>query len=92
MQNAFENGISSSNDEQDRVNTALADLGSRLNRLDLTENRLSSQQVDFEDLLSKNEDTDLVDTVIKYNSAETIYNASLTAASKVVQNTLLNFL
>ncbi len=92
MQDAFERGITSSSDEQDRVNTALADLGSRANRLKLTENRLSSQQVDFEDLLSKNEDADMVDTVIKYNSAETIYNASLSAAAKVVQNTLLNFL
>jgi flagellar hook-associated protein 3 FlgL len=92
MQNAFEKGITSSNQEQDRVNKAVADLGSRYNRLELTENRLSSQKVDFEDLLSKNEDTDMVETVIKYNSAETIYNASLSAASKVVQNTLLNFL
>jgi flagellar hook-associated protein 3 FlgL len=92
MQGAFDNGIKSSNLEQDKVNTAMADLGSRYVRLELTEDRLASQKVDFEDLLSKNEDADLVDTVIKYNSAETIYNASLTAASKVIQNTLLNFL
>jgi len=92
MQRAFEKGITSSTKEQDRVNTAVADLGSRYVRLELTENRLSSQKVDFEDLLSKNEDTDLVETVIKYNSAESIYNASLSAASKVIQNTLLDFL
>lgn len=92
MQKSFERCITSSSDEQDRVNTTLADLGSRHVRLDLTENRLSSQKVDFEDLLSQNEDTDLVDTVIRYNSAETIYNASLSAAAKVVKNTLLDFL
>lgn len=92
MQKAFERGMTSSSEEQDRVNVAVADLGSRYVRLELTENRLSSQKVDFEDLLSKNEDVDLVDTVIKYSAAETIYNASLSAASKVVQNTLLDFL
>lgn len=92
MQKSFERVITSSSDEQDRINTTLADLGSRHVRLDLTENRLSSQKVDFEDLLSKNEDADMVDTVIKYNSAETIYNASLFAAAKVVKNTLLDFL
>jgi flagellar hook-associated protein 3 FlgL len=92
MQQAFEKGITVSSKEQDRVNTAVADLGSRYVRLELSENRLSSQKVDFEDLLSKNEDVDMVDTVIKYNSAETIYNASLNAASRVVQNTLLDFL
>lgn len=92
MQKHFSKGITVSNKEQDRVNVAVADLGSRYVRLELTENRLSSQKVDFEELLSKNEDADLVDTIIKYNAAQTIYNASLSAASKVVQSTLLDFL
>ncbi len=92
MQEAFEKGITSSSEEQDRVNTAVADLGSRYVRSELTENRLSGQKVDFEDLLSKNEDVDMVETVVKYSSAETIYNASLSAASKIVQSTLLDFL
>jgi len=92
MQKAFSKGITISTSQQDKVNTAVADLGSRSVRLDLTENRLSSQKVDLEDLLSKNEDADVVDTYIKYGSAETIYNASLSAASKIVKNTLLDFL
>lgn len=92
MQKAFSKGITASTEEQDRVNTAVADLGSRYVRLELTENRLSSQKTDFEDLMSKNEDADMVETIVKYSSAETIYNASLSAAAKVVQNTLLDFL
>jgi len=92
MQEAFSNGIAISSEEQDRVNASVADLGSREVRLELTENRLSSQKVDYEDLMSMNEDADVVDTYIKYGSAETIYNASLSAASKVVKNTLLDFL
>lgn len=92
MQKSFAKGITASNKEQDRVNVAVADLGSRYVRLELTENRLSSQKVDFEELLSKNEDADLVDTIIKYNAAQTIYNASLSAAGKVVKNSLLDFL
>ncbi|MBP1753965.1 MAG: hypothetical protein H6Q59_363 [Firmicutes bacterium] len=92
MQKAFQNGITSSSKEQDRVNVAVADLGSRYVRLNLTEDRLSSQKVDFEELLSNNEDVDITETIIKYSAAETIYNASLSAASKIVQNTLLDFL
>ncbi|HKL98294.1 MAG TPA: flagellar hook-associated protein FlgL [Mobilitalea sp.] len=92
MQNAFEKGITDSGKEQDRVNVAVADLGSRYTRLELTENRLSSQKVDFNTLLSTNEDVDIVDTIIKYDSAQTIYNASLSAASKIVKNSLLDFL
>jgi flagellar hook-associated protein 3 FlgL len=92
MQKAFSNGITASSKEQDKVNTAVADLGSRYVRLELTENRLSNQKVDFEDLLSQNEDADIAETIVKYSAAEVIYNASLSAAGKVVKNTLLDFL
>lgn len=92
MQKAFSNGITASSEEQNKVNTAVADLGSRYVRLELTENRLSNQKVDFEDLLSQNEDADIAETIVKYNAANTIYNASLSAAAKVVKNNLLDFL
>lgn len=92
MQKAFARGITSSSKEQDRVNVAVADQGSRQYRLRLTENRLSSQRVDFTELLSKNEDADIVDTIINFNSAYMIYTASLSASSRLVQNSLLDFL
>lgn len=92
MQTAFSKGITSSNKEQDRVNVAMADLGSRQYRLRLTENRLSSQRVEFKELLSKNEEVDMVDTIINFNAAHMIYNSSLSAASRVVQSSLLDFL
>lgn len=92
MQKNFSRGITVSNKEQNRVNAAVADLGSRYVRLELTKDRLSSQKIDFEDMLSKNEDADIVETVIKYTTAEALYNSSLSAAAKVVQNSLLDFL
>lgn len=92
MHDAFEQGIAGSSKHQDTLNVAISDLGSRYVRLELTESRLSSQQVDFEELLSNNEDADIVETIIKFNAAETVYNASLSAAAKVVRNTLLDFL
>jgi len=92
MQQEFSSGIGDSAKWQDNVNTAVADIGSRHVRLNLTENRLSDQKVDFEDLLSRNEDADIAETIVKYNAANTIYNASLSAAAKVVKNTLLDFL
>ncbi len=92
MQKAFSKGIEVSSKEQEKLNVAVADLGSRYVRLELTEDRLSSQSTDFEDLMSNNEDADIAETIIKYSSAEAIYNASLSAAAKVVQNSLLDFL
>ena len=92
MTEAFQRGITVTEQEQEIINVATADMGGRYKRLQLTESRLSDQQVDFEDLLSQNEDADLVDTIIKYSSAQTVYNSSLSAASKLVQSSLLDFL
>ncbi len=92
MTEAFQRGITATEKEQEVLNVATADLGGRYKRLQLTQSRLSDQQVDFEELLSKNEDADLVDTIIKYSAAETVYNSSLSAASKLVQTSLLDFL
>lgn len=92
MQANFSAGIGKTNAYQDQINIAVADLGSRYVRVELTESRLSDQKIDYEELLSSNEDADLVDTIIKYSAAETLYNSSLSAASKVVQNSLLDFI
>ncbi len=92
LHDKFSQGIAGSSKHQNTINTAVADLGSRYVRLELTEDRLSNQQVDFEDLLSTNEDVDIVETFIKLSSKEAIYNASLSAASKVIKNTLLDFI
>lgn len=92
MTKAFAQGLSTTASEQETVNIAVADLGGRYKRLQLTESRLSDQKVDFTDLLSNNEDTNLVDTIIKYTSAQTVYNSSLSAASKLVKTSLLDFL
>ena len=89
---SFAAGITETQQEQDLVGEAIADIGSRYVRLELTESRLSIQQVDFTDLLSQNEDADLVDTIINFMSQETIYNAALNAAGQIVQNSLLDFL
>ena len=92
MQAAFAGGLTDTAAMQDKVNVAMSDLGGRYNRLQLTQSRLEDQEVDFEDLLSCNEDVDLVDTIIKYNSLETLYKSSLSAASKLVQTSLLDFI
>ena len=92
MRDAYGRALTSLQEEENLVNSATSDIGTRYGRILLTEDRLSTQQVEFTDLLSQNEDADLVDTIVNYNAANTIYNASLQAAGKVVKNTLLDFL
>ncbi|MCR5431994.1 MAG: flagellar hook-associated protein FlgL [Lachnospiraceae bacterium] len=92
MRQSYAKALTAMSQEEDLVNVAVADIGTRYNRLELTESRLSTQQTEFTDLLSQNEDADIVDTVVNYNAMQTVYNASLSSAAKVVKNTLLDFL
>lgn len=92
MTNAFEDGVAQMKNYQEEVSLAKADVGNRQKRLQLTQSRLTEQKTNFTALKSENEDIDLEEVVIGYSSAELVYNASLTAASKVVQQTLLDFL
>ena len=92
MRDSYGRGLTAMQMEENLVNSATSDIGTRYSRIELTEDRLSTQQVEFTDLLSQNEDADLVDTIVNYNAANTVYNASLQAAGKVVKNTLLDFL
>ena len=77
---------------QESIDIALADIGNRMVRLNLTKSRLQDQKTNFTDLKSANEDVELEEVVINYASAQLVYNASLTAASKVVRQTLLDFI
>ncbi len=92
MRETFAKGLTVTSTEQDRVNVALSDLGGRYNRLLMTQSRLSTQQVDFEELMSTNEEVDIVDTYVKLTSQKTIYDASLSSAAKLTGSTLLDFI
>lgn len=74
------------------VNLAITTVGSKGQQLELTEARMSNQQLTITELKSKNEDKELSDIIIEYTSAYTAYEASLQAAGKINQNTLLNYI
>jgi len=92
MQKTFDGGITKMQNYQQQITTANSDVGNRIDRLTLTTSRLKDQQINFKDLKSKNEDVEIEDISVNYSSAQLVYNASLTAASKVVKQSLLDFL
>lgn len=92
MKKTFSKEITNVKGYQQTVSLELADLGARQNRLTLTKDRLSEQYTTFDDLKSKNEDVDLEDVVIKFASAQTLYQAALSAASSCVQKSLLDYI
>jgi len=67
-------------------------LGARMLRLDLLQARLEQDEDNYMQLLSDNEDTDMVKAIILKAAAEAAYLASLQASANIVQLSLANFI
>jgi Bacterial flagellin C-terminal helical region. len=69
-----------------------ADIGARMNRVELTKNRLSDDQTNFTNLLSKAEDADIAKVIMDLTNAENVYTASLNVGARIIQPSLVDFL
>ncbi|WP_142827596.1 flagellar hook-associated protein FlgL [Planococcus soli] len=76
----------------DRLLTVGAENGVRQNRVEAVENRLLDSNLELKSMLSKVEDIDYAEAVIKLTSEESVYQASLAASSKIIQPSLMDFL
>lgn len=76
----------------DKVLTQQAEIGARVNRVELMEQRLQDLNLNLETLQSKTEDADLAELIIKAQVNENVYQASLSVGSKIIQPTLVDFL
>lgn len=92
IQKKFESGITQFQGYLNQATEALTKVGNRSLRLELIENRLSAQELGFEELTSENEDADLAELAVKFSSASLTYDASLAATGKMLKTTLLNYL
>lgn len=92
LQKVFGTQITHFEEYLSKVNLAITDVGSRGDQLALAENRMSSQDTTFTELKSNNEDEELSDVTIDYTSAYYAYQASLQAAGKIDDMSLLDYL
>lgn len=92
LQKLYNTYIGNFDGYMEKVISAQTDVGSKGQSLELTKNRMANQQTTMEGLMSQNEDRELSDIIIDYTSAFSAYQASLQAASKVNQVTLLSYL
>lgn len=67
-------------------------IGSKVNRLELTINRLADDKINFTELKSNNEDANVIEAAINLKSQETIYYASLRSSTLLMQQSLLDFM
>ena len=92
VQKLFSSNIGRSDNYLSDISLALTKVGCKSDQLSITEDRVGNQQSTVSKLQSDNEDIDLSQIILEYTSAYTAYQASLTAASKLGQVSLLNYI
>src|SRR5699024_4582089 len=88
----IDEGIKNLNDSMLNVVQGRAELGARMNRLELIEDRLSHQAIIAEDIMKTNEGVDFEETVTNLLTQEVIHRAALSAGAKIIQPSLVDFL
>jgi flagellar hook-associated protein 3 FlgL len=68
------------------------DVGSRINRLQSTQERYGAFEVFLTELLSENEDADLAETITHLTTQTNILEGSLAAGAQILRPSLLDFL
>lgn len=76
----------------DNTNAVRAEIGVKTNRVELTINRIKDDTVNLNSLLSKNEDADMAEVIMKLKMSENVYKSSLSGGARIIQSTLMDFL
>jgi flagellar hook-associated protein 3 FlgL len=90
--NAVGNMLSQIDVEMNNILRVRSGVGARMNRLELTANRLEEDYINFTKLMSKNEDVDIAEAIMYLQNEEYVYRASLSAGARVIQPSLIDFL
>ncbi len=69
-----------------------AEVGSKINRLELVQKRLENAEISLTKLLSSTQDVDMAETIMDLKNQENVYNASLAGGARIIQPTLVDFL
>ncbi|ERN51972.1 flagellar hook-associated protein FlgL [Alkalihalophilus marmarensis] len=76
----------------DNIVSERAELGARINRVEMIENRLMEQNVFAKRIMSDNEDVDLERVIIDLTTQESVHRAALAVGARVIQPSLIDFL
>ena len=92
LQTALEGNITNIQNYMADVSSTQANVGNRLAQVEVIITRMEEQKSNVEALQSANEDKDIEEILVEYNSAYAAYQASLTAIGKLADVSLLNYI
>ncbi len=76
----------------DQILIVRSAVGAKVNRLERNIERLGAMEVNYSGLLSKNEDADIAEVVMRLKMNEHVYEAALATGARILQTTLVNYL
>lgn len=76
----------------DNILAKLAEIGAKSNRLELDQNRLDDNILNYKALRSKVQDVDMAEAIMNFSMEENVYRAALSTGARIIQPTLLDFL
>ncbi|SES00061.1 flagellar hook-associated protein FlgL [Salisediminibacterium halotolerans] len=69
-----------------------AELGARMNRVEMIEDRIADQSITAERIMSDNEDAQMEEVITELLEQENVHRAALSASGRIIQPTLMDFL
>lgn len=77
---------------QDRVLAQVAEIGGKLNRLDMVVSRYEEDKITYTDMKSRVEDADEAEAIMNFKMAEMIYQSALNVGARILQPSLLDYI
>jgi len=91
-QTALSGSLSNIGSTIDRISLNLAEVGARMNRFELIENRIADEKVSLTTLKSSVADVDMADAIIQLQLQQNVLQASLSVGARVMQTSLLDYI
>lgn len=88
----IDQSIGQLNEKMAEIVDARAELGARMNRVELIETRLAEQEVIAKRIMSDNEDVHFEEAITNLITQESLHRAALSAGARIIQPTLVDFL
>lgn len=91
-QNAISAALGNLDANLDNISSLRSDLGARVNRVTAINSQLDTTSTNLQQSLSNVQDADMAKTIMNFQNQQNVFNAALASGSKIIQQSLVDFL
>ena len=92
LRGMMEQTIKTIDEYQSKLSTQETDIGVRSKRVELVQTRLEDDKLNYKTVMSQNEDANIAEVMMNFNTANAAYMASLNIGMQITQITLADYL